>query len=293
MMRNIEQFIAEFLEENLNIHFSTIQLHAVGGGSINETYRVSVDANKYFFLKLNTTGKYPDFFIKEKNGLDFICQQKILQVPQVVACKTVGNAQLLLLEWIDTGVKHKNFWQSFGEELAMLHRVTDEHFGFYEDNYMGALVQVNSKTKSWTEFFIHHRLRSQLQLAKEKQLLHQKHIDAFERLEEVIKNIFNEEKPSLLHGDLWSGNYICNADSRPVLIDPAVYFGHRSMDLAMTTLFGGFDKHFYDSYHYHFPFPSGYTEQWEVCNLYPLLIHLNLFGAVYLNSVENILKKIC
>ena len=128
-------------------------------------------------------------------------------------------------------------------------------------------------------------------LAKEKQLLHPKHLAAFEWLEGKLNIIFNQEKPSLLHGDLWSGNYMCNTSSRPVLIDPAVYFGHRSMDLAMTSLFGGFDKHFYDAYHYHFPFPPGYTEQWEVCNLYPLLIHLNLFGAGYLAQVENILKK--
>ena len=106
-----------------------------------------------------------------------------------------------------------------------------------------------------------------------------------------IPGIFNEEEPCLLHGDLWSGNFMCNRDAEPVLVDPAVYFGHRSMDLGMTTLFGGFSSEFYEAYHYHYPFPANYKEQWEICNLYPLLIHLLLFGQSYFPSIDKVLTR--
>ena len=290
-MKNSENIIAEWLGNEMKIPSSSVHLHTLGGGSINDTFRVTLDSGRQFLLKLNSASKYPALFKKEINGLAILDQQKIFPVPKVVLCKTVEDTQLLLLEWISTGIKNQNFWQSFGEQLAQLHRVTNEHFGLYEDNFMGNLLQINSYTKSWTDFFVLHRLHPQIKLAKEKKLLLQKHITAFGKLEGKLKNVFNEEPPSLLHGDLWSGNYMCNSNSQPVLIDPAVYFGHRSMDLAMTTLFGGFDKHFYDAYHYHFPFPSDYSAQWEICNLYPLLIHLNLFGMSYQKQVDNILKK--
>jgi len=212
-------------------------------------------------------------------------------VPGVIASGEIDAYQFLLLEWIEGGIRSEKFWKTFGERLAVMHRATNPQFGFKEDNYMGALPQFNHKHTSWTEFFIHCRLQPQVNLGKEKQLLQTKHPDAFENLYQYLPTVFNNEPSSLLHGDLWSGNYLCNYDSKPVLIDPAVYFGHRSMDLAMTTLFGGFDKIFYKSYNYHFSFPKNYVEQWEVCNLYPLLIHLNLFGAGYLGQIENTLKR--
>ncbi|HKB43117.1 MAG TPA: fructosamine kinase family protein, partial [Chitinophagaceae bacterium] len=164
-------------------------------------------------------------------------------------------------------------------------------FGFAEDNYMGALPQMNTQKENWIDFFIHCRLQPQIKLAVEKKLIRAKHIATFENLYSKLLFIFNDENSSLLHGDLWAGNFMCNENSQTVLIDPAVYFGHRSMDLAMTTLFGGFDKLFYESYNYYFPFPHNYDEQWEICNLYPLLIHLNLFGSSYLGQIESILRK--
>lgn len=290
-MMKLENLIAEILKEELNINYSDIQIKSVGGGSINVAYHIRLDSGKHFFLKLNSSGKYPALFEKEKNGLLILAEQEIFLVPEIIVSKTIDDIQMLLLEWIDAGQTDRKFWQSFGEQLARLHHVTNEHFGFYEDNYMGALPQNNTNTKSWIDFFIHYRLHPQIKIAINKNLLRKNHVADFEMLEGKLGSIFNEEKPSLLHGDLWSGNYMCNDASQPVLIDPAVYFGHRSMDLAMTTLFGGFEKHFYDSYHYHFPFPPGYDAQWEVCNLYPLLIHLNLFGSGYLNQLENIFNK--
>jgi protein-ribulosamine 3-kinase len=125
-----------------------------------------------------------------------------------------------------------------------------------------------------------------------QKLLSSKHQTQFEQLYKQLSSVFNDQqKPSLLHGDLWSGNFMCNQNAEPVLIDTAVYFGHPSIDLAMTTLFGGFRSGFYEAYHYHSSFPSNYKEQWEICNLYPLLIHLVLFGRSYLSQIETILAR--
>jgi protein-ribulosamine 3-kinase len=288
---SIQKYLNQLLSERLGLQISSVHLSRVGGGSINDSYEVRINNNTRHFLKLNSITKYPSLFEKEKNGLEFLCKQKIILTPSVIICDEFDDRQVLLLEWIDTGVRTEQFWNQFGEQLAKLHQVTNSHFGFTEDNYMGALPQMNKLYQTWIDFFIHCRLQPQIKIAKEKQLFQTKHLAAFENLYEKLPGIFNNEKPALLHGDLWSGNFMCNKNSEPVLIDPAVYFGHRSMDLAMTTLFGGFSKQFYDSYNYHYPFPKNYHEQWQICNLYPLLIHLNLFGLGYLSQIESTLRK--
>jgi fructosamine-3-kinase len=297
MTASIQKYLNQLLSEKLSLQFSSLQFHPIGGGSINDTCQVKINNNIKFFLKLNSVTKYPSLFEKEKNGLQFLGKQKIIHTASVIASDVVNDQQVLVLEWIESGLKTEQFWKQFGEQLAALHRQTwpgsngKTLFGFAEDNYMGTLSQMNTQKGNWTDFFIHFRLQPQINLAIEKKLIRAKHIVAFENLYSRLISIFNDENSSLLHGDLWSGNFMCNENSLPVLIDPAVYYGHRSMDLAMTTLFGGFDKLFYESYNYHFPFPGNYDVQWEVCNLYPLLIHLNLFGSSYLGQIENILRK--
>ncbi len=156
---------------------------------------------------------------------------------------------------------------------------------------MGSLPQYNDPAAEWPGFFIRQRLEPQVRLAFGKFLLDKAALRSFESLCREIPAIFPPEPPALLHGDLWSGNFLFGQEGQPVLIDPAVYYGHRSMDLAMTGLFGGFDEEFYASYHYHYPLPSNYKEQWPVANLYPLLIHLNLFGAGYLGEIIETLKR--
>jgi len=287
----IVNYLKQILRENVQSTIPSLEFSSVGGGSINETYEVKTGSNRAFFLKINSASTFPLLFQKEKNGLEFLAKQEIINIPRITQYSIVSNYQLLLLEWIDRGLKTETFWKNFGEQLARLHKKTNSHFGFEEDNYMGALSQRNDWSENWNDFFIQHRLQPQVRIAINKGLLSQKNIHRFEILYEKLNSIFDNGNASLLHGDLWSGNFICDEKSQPFLIDPAVYFGHRSMDLAMTTLFGGFDKSFYESYHYHFPMPDNYREQWDVCNLYPLLIHLNLFGSGYLYDIENILKK--
>ena len=287
----IKIFIQTLLEQKLNISISSLELSSVGGGSINDTYKITINHSRHFFCKINSAKKFPSLFIKEKNGLELLAKQNIIRTAFVVACEETEAEQILMLEWIEEGSKTEKFWEIFGEQLAKLHQVPNNYFGLHEDNYMGALHQQNSRSKNWTDFFIHQRLKPQIKLAVENNLLEYHHVKQFEHLYKLLPEIFPEEKPSLLHGDLWSGNFLCDEYNIPHLIDPAVYYGNRHIDLAMTTLFDGFDKTFYNSYHHYFPLPQNHRQIWDLCNLYPLLIHLNLFGKSYLNDILQTIQR--
>jgi len=272
-----------FIQELLNTT-TPLQLKAVGGGSINHTYRV-VAGNQTFFCKINQHSAFPGLFDEEQKGLELLAQQLVIRTPRVIARAHTGDTQLLLLEWIEQGLKTGDFWKTFGRQLAALHHIQHSQCGLDSDNYMGALPQNNQWTANWTDFFIHQRLQPQVKLALDRRLLEPAQVAQFEKLYQQLVNVFEAEPAALLHGDLWSGNFLCDDTGQPVLLDPAVYYGHRSMDLAMTTLFGGFDALFYESYQYYFPLPANYRQQWDICNLYPLLIHLNLFGKSYLSDI--------
>lgn len=282
------------IQQKLGAHFPDVhhlQFQAVGGGSINHTCRL-VFSNRSLFCKINSASKFPHLFQKEANGLHLIRKQAVIKTPGVIDCFEQGDAQILLLEWIDGGERTEVFWKSFGEQLATLHQVSNDYFGLDEENYMGSVPQTNQPSADWIDFFVHQRLRPLLLKCTHKNLVTPRHQQQFENLYRQLPGIFDSKsKPALVHGDLWSGNYICGPASQPYLIDPAVYFGHPSVDLAMTTLFGGFRSSFYEAYQYHAAFPYNYGEQWKVCNLYPLLIHLYLFGSSYLPQIEETLLK--
>jgi len=181
--------------------------------------------------------------------------RQVIRVPAVIACETVGDRQIMVLEWIEQGLRTERFWRRFGEQLAHLHQVERDIFGLWEDNYMGALPQDNAQSANWTAFFIERRLAPQIRMAAGRGLLTASHIRQFERLYQVLPGIFPDASPSLLHGDLWSGNFLC------------------------------------DAYAYYAPLPANYREHWEICNLYPLLIHLNLFGKSYLGSIMDTIQR--
>ncbi len=287
MDREFQQWIINHVSQTSG------QLVSVGGGSINETFRIECPTGK-FFCKINSVDDFPGMFQTEKNGLAFLKMANAIRVPEVIWCGECQNKQVLILEWIEQGMKTSSFWKKFGGGLARLHLSSgDGHktYGFQEDNYMGALSQMNTRHDDWVTFFIDCRLQPQLKLAENNGMVSKKDFALFEQLYKKLDIIFPKETVCALHGDLWSGNYLCDEHSEPVLIDPAVYYGHRSIDLGMTRLFGGFDREFYDAYHYHFPLPNNFYEQADVCNLYPLLIHLNLFGSGYLSSIHSILKR--
>ncbi|MFN2458418.1 MAG: fructosamine kinase family protein [Chitinophagaceae bacterium] len=268
-----------------------IQIHEVEGGCINKTYKLTLPDNRNFFCKVNSVTALPGIFSAEKNGLQLLANQKVIKVPDLIGAAAMETHQVLILEWIDKGIPNNNFWKTFGERLALLHAVSNNAFGLNENNYMGSVPQSNKWTPFWTDFFKEQRLEPLVKQCYNKKLLKKIHLQQFEKIYQQLPDIFNEETPSLLHGDLWAGNFMCNENSEPVLIDPAVYYGHHSVDLAMTTLFGGFDKVFYDAYNYHSPFPENHSEQWAACNLYPLLIHLLLFGSSYLPQIQQTLNE--
>lgn len=279
--------VQSFIEQLLNIKGTFIP---VGGGSINHTYCITAGSNK-FFCKINNLGSFPDLFITEQQSLELLAQSQVIRIPRVRAAGHTGDTQVLILEWIEQGLKTEAFWKTFGKQLAALHHIQHSTFGLDINNYMGALPQHNQPATNWIDFFIQQRLQPQVQMALGNRLLEPAQAALFERLYQQLGNIFSAEPPALLHGDLWSGNCLCDDAGKPVLIDPAVYYGHRNMDMAMTTLFGGFDALFYESYHYHFPLAANYRQQWEICNLYPLLIHLNLFGKSYLADILNTIRR--
>lgn len=290
--QHIKQQLAPYVERQEEI----FSISAVGGGSINSCYRVQTSGDKLFFCKLNDVKRFPGLFKTESEGLQLLGSQNIIRVPKILSCAEHGPYQILLMEWIEQGTKTVKFWEAFGEQLASMHAITwqlndSRAFGLGYDNYMGALIQRNRVTNSWIDFFIQRRLQPQIELAFGKGLLSKSQVTAFEKLYKKLPDVFDDNQSSLLHGDLWSGNFLCGDANEPVLIDPAVYYGHRSMDLAMTTLFGGFDKIFYDSYSHSSPLPANYRQQWDVCNLYPLLIHVNLFGGNYMHDVQAILRS--
>jgi protein-ribulosamine 3-kinase len=287
----VQQHIVELVQQKTGSAIHTLRFYPVGGGSINDTYRVETNTSELFFCKLNSGSKFPGLFKAEQQGLELLHTQGMIRVPKVIGSGMAGDKQVLVLEWIEQGMRTPGFWKLFGQQLAALHSVRGELFGLDADNYMGALVQHNRQSGDWNEFFIHQRLGPQLKLALDAGLLAKQHIQQFEKLYRRLPQIFPAEPPGLLHGDLWSGNFLCDNNSRPVLIDPAVYYGHWAVDMAMTTLFGGFDSVFYDSYSHYRQFAPNYHEQWEVCNLYPLLIHLNLFGESYKAGILHTISR--
>ncbi|MGY3211270.1 fructosamine kinase family protein [Mucilaginibacter sp. HD30] len=261
----------------------------VSGGSINIAYELQTAGGKYF-LKVNHKALYPGMFAAEAKGLALLAQTNTVKVPVIVLQGDAGNESFLLLEWVDAKRGSVQATRALGAQLAQIHSNTASEFGLDTDNYIGSLPQSNKKHGKWSDFFIQERLQPMVSLAADKRLLEYADAGNFEKLYGKLPELFEEEAPSLLHGDLWSGNYLTTPADEPYLIDPAVYYGHREVDLAMTTLFGGFSNEFYMSYNEAFPLAKGWQQRTDLWNLYPLLVHLNLFGAGYLDRVRDALN---
>lgn len=287
------EFISELeliLHEKLGGKSSIYEIAEVPGGSINEVYRLQT-AVGFFILKLNHAQQFPKMFELEAEGLGAIRKTKTVAVPEVIATGHIGYNSFLLMEYLETGIKTAASMQLLGSQLAQMHRNTSPDFGFEKDNYMGSLSQSNRKHDTWKSFFVEERLKPMVKLAFDASFIDQKLVSDFEKLYQKLGGLFEEEKPSLIHGDLWGGNYLISSTGKPYLIDPAVSYGFREFDLAMTHLFGGFDADFYQAYQEAFPLQSDWRQRVDLWNLYPLLLHLNLFGMGYLGQVKVGLKK--
>lgn len=259
----------------------------VSGGSINDAYQLLTSEGK-FFLKSNDALRFPNMFKAESHGLDLL-QASDFVVPKPLLVSELDGRQVLLMEWIDKGALDSGYWQQFGQKLAGLHRISQPTFGLDQNNYIGSLVQRNDRTTSWPAFFRDNRLLPQMEMAERNGRITTKMLRGFDNLFKEIENLFPMEVPSLIHGDLWSGNMMVATDGIPAVFDPAVYFGHREMDLAMMALFGGFGDAWVNAYNEVYPLAPGWRDRIPIGQLYPLMVHVNLFGGGYANDVESIL----
>ncbi|MDR1861255.1 MAG: fructosamine kinase family protein [Bacteroidales bacterium] len=251
--------------------------------------RVVAESGAAYFLKC---GSVSAAYRCEANGLAALAASGEIRVAEVVA---VGDSYLLT-RYVETSPATPEFFARFGRELARLHRHTASQFGFYEDNFIGATPQLNipdaTEQHEWSAFYFNKRLLFQFRLAEKNGYADAEFKLLTVAIQKNIRRILNHapEPPSLMHGDLWRGNFLCDTDGRAVLIDPAVYYGHREADLAMTRLFGGFPLTFYEAYHSEYPMRPASEYRDGIYRLYHILNHLNIFGTSYLYEAKELMR---
>lgn len=268
---------------------------SVAGGSINRCYRW-LCGDTPLFVKVADHGGGARL-AAEVAGLQALADAHAVRVPRVLARGHAGATAFLALEWIESRPAGRTAEHRLGEQLAAQHQVTAPQFGFADDNFIGRTGQANGWLSDWTEFFRERRLRRQLALAVENGfggLLEQPGARLLESIDTLLAG--HRPQAALLHGDLWAGNWLADAREEPVIFDPAAYYGDRETDLAMTRLFGGFGRAFYDAYQTAAPLPVGHAVRAQLYNLYHVLNHANLFGGGYARqaraSIDRLLAEV-
>ncbi|CAL1517282.1 fructosamine kinase family protein [Chitinophaga sp. MM2321] len=285
----LQQQLSAALSGQLKVKIQINEAKSVHGGDINQTFRIATNEG-YYFLKLNDGIRYPDMFSQEYAGLELLRSAQALMIPRPLAYGTVQGKAYLAMEYVVKGNAVNNFWEDFAASLARQHRNSQPHFGSPASNYIGSLKQFNTPYSNWPVFYAFNRLLPLARMAYDQQLIEKGMVQQVERLCKQLPQLFPIEVPALLHGDLWSGNFMIGAHGKACVFDPAVYYGNREMDLAMTRLFGGFDTRFYYAYQAAYPLAPGWQQRIGICQLYPLLVHMVLFGGNYYNSVREVLQ---
>jgi len=265
---------------------------AVSGGSINRAEKLTTNRGT-LFLKWNDT-QPAEMFSAEAHGLRLLREAKTsLRIPGVIDLNSEEGELpgYLLMEYIEGVRGDGESSRLLGTGLAELHSVTSDAYGLDRDNFIGSLPQSNRKHTDWVSFFIEERINPQLKMAIDGNRMNRNVMKGWNQLAAKLEEIFPESQPVLIHGDLWGGNYFFDSNGRPVLIDPAVYFGHHEMEIAFTKMFGGFSSEFYDTYAFEMNIASGFSQRVEIYNLYPLLVHANLFGGHYARQASSFLKQ--
>ena len=265
-----------------------IYLSSVPGGDINEAYKIVTTSNTYF-AKVNSSPIAKDMFEKEALGLQLLKEKSGINVPVVLSSGTIKNKSYLLLNWIEQGKANNDTNKNLAVQLALLHKVSNSFFGLDHNNYIGNLPQKNKGHKNWLEFYFSNRIELQIEKAINSNLIHKKYIRKTELMFVKIESDYPKVIPSLLHGDLWSGNYIINNNGKVVFIDPAIYYGCREMDIAMMKLFGGFANEVFNIYNELFPLDYQWQSRLKFHQLYYILVHVNLFGGSYISSAQSII----
>lgn len=284
--RIYEQILFLSLGQDIKVH----QARLIAAGNFNQGVQLLTSSGN-FFLKLNFDHR-KDIFQKEAEGLALISEFCPLNIPKVYHFGQLEDYCFLLMDWVASTPANKDYWEQLGFGLAQMHMATQSEFGLDSDNYIASLEQFNQPHKSWSEFFINQRLEPMIGKAYYESLVGAEFLDKFREIYPRLHNFFPNEKPALLHGDFWSGNVLPDQFGSPLIVDPAIYYGHREVDLAFSRMFGGFDPRFYEAYEEVFPLESGFEQRVEVYNLYPLLVHLLLFGESYLSGIEKTVDRI-
>jgi protein-ribulosamine 3-kinase len=282
--------IARYIAESTGEPFAPAAPTGVGGGCINTAVRLS-DGRRSFFVKLNAAHKL-GMFSAEAEGLGELAAAGCIRVPEPVCHGTVGGQAFLVMEHLSLGRPGHDAAEQAGRRLAALHRVTRPEFGWHRDNTIGATPQPNDPTADWVEFWRGPRLGFQLELAARNGYGGTLQRQGEKLLERFPALMDRDPVPSLLHGDLWGGNLGYDAAGEPVIFDPAVYYGDREADIAMTELFGGFPGHFYAAYDEAWPLDPGYRTRKTLYNLYHILNHLNMFGGGYLGQAQGMMERL-
>ncbi len=285
----MNQKLLKIIESTINDR--VINSSPLSGGCISDSQLITSGSGKKYFMKVNYN-QPRDMFIKEANGLNELRKPNVIRIPEVVSV----DSDFILLEAIESKARIKNFFGDFGRKFAQMHKQSSENYGFFENNYIGSTLQINipqkSEAKYWSEFYFNNRIFFQYELAVKNGYADTTLTSLIKKLENNISDILkgSDEPPSLLHGDLWSGNFIVDEKGEACLIDPAVYYGHREADLAMTKLFGGFSIEFYHAYNEYYPLTDGYDYRENIYKLYHVMNHLNLFGTGYYGQTISLLK---
>lgn len=286
MQAELESEIAKSIEAATGSPFEVQRVETCVGGCINEAVTVFGKPRNYF-VKLNTAAKL-EMFIAEAAGLESMHGTRTIRVPCPIDSGTFGGRAYLILEALDFG--NTGDWQEMGRQLAKLHRHTAKCFGWERENTIGSTPQQNAWTDNWADFFREHRLGFQFRLAHQNGF-HFEHADALlDSIVEILEG--HTPEPSLLHGDLWSGNASFLSDGQPVIYDPACYYGDRETDLAFSEFFGGFSPEFYQGYKDEWPFAEGYERRKILYNLYHVLNHANLFGGGYASTAQRMIRQL-
>lgn len=271
---------------NKNQYGNITSVDPVSGGCIHQALRVQTASGECFILKQDP-GKYADVFQRESEGLETL---RVSGGPVIPDIYLVGDEYLLLSD-LQPAPRCKDFWQIYGQQLAVVHLKQNPRFGFENDNYIGSNPQENTWMENGWEFYRDLRIKNQIKWANDRSLLDTKDIRKFENLLVQLPELIPEQPASLIHGDLWSGNLISDNGGKPALIDPAVYYGWAEADLAMTDLFGRYPEEFFKAYAEINPLEKGYRSRFPLYNIYHLLNHLNLFGKGYLSQIRSILDR--
>lgn len=283
--------IADHITATTGIPFQCQHKQQRGGGCTNQSYLIS-GAGQRYFVKLNSA-QLSEMFAAEAAGLDEIAASQTIRVPKVICYGVSSQQSYLVLEQLEFGPGNSRSHAQLGRQLAQMHRHSADHFGWHRNNTLGTTPQPNKQSDNWIEFWRSQRLGQQLQLAAAKgyggpiQSLGQQLLD---QLDDFF--VGYQPEPSLLHGDLWSGNCAITSDGTPLIFDPAVYYGDRETDIAMTELFGGFSTEFYQAYETEYLLALGYRQRKTLYNLYHILNHLNLFGGGYQQQAVTMMQQL-